>query len=104
VSLLSRYSVLHSPLHHRRALQAVTQLARCLRGNEEAVLWCKERVARAEDRAAALVPALLELERAVLAPGHGVDVRLVESLSATMLLLAKVGLPHHPFPQHPCAV
>jgi hypothetical protein len=75
-----------------RELQAVTRMANALRGSQEAALWCKERAARAGDRAAALVPALLELERAVLAPGQGVDVRLVESLSVMLLLLAKVGL------------
>jgi hypothetical protein len=71
-------------------LQAVAVLAQGLRGSQEAVLWCKERAARVGGRAAALVPALQELERAVLAPGRGVEVRLVESLSAMLLLLAKV--------------
>jgi hypothetical protein len=72
--------------------QAVTLLAQGLRGSREAVLWCKERAARAGDRVAALVPALQELERAVLAPGQGVEVRLVESVSITLVMLAKVGL------------
>jgi hypothetical protein len=73
--------------------QAVTLLAQGLRGSREAVLWCKERAARAGDRVAALVPALQELERlAVLAPGQGVEVRLVESVSIMLVILAKVGL------------
>jgi hypothetical protein len=77
-----------------RVLQAVTLLAQGLRDSREAVLWCKERAARTGDRAAALVPALQELERAVLAPGQGVEVRLVESISTMLVLLAKVGLHH----------
>jgi hypothetical protein len=68
------------------------RLAEALRGSQETVLWCKERAARAGDRAAALLPALQEMERAVLAPGQGVDVRLVESLSIMLVLLAKVRL------------
>jgi hypothetical protein len=71
-------------------LQAVTFLAQSLRCSQEAVLWCKERAARAGDRAAALVPALQELERAVLVPGQGVEARLVESISIMLVLLAKV--------------
>jgi hypothetical protein len=77
-----------------RVLQAVLQLAGALRGGQDAVLWCKERAARAGDRAAALVPALQELERVVLAPGQGLEVRLVESVSIALVLLAKVGLHH----------
>jgi hypothetical protein len=75
-------------------LQAVTQLAQGLQYSQEAVLWCKQRAARAGARAAALVPALQELERAVLAPGQGVEVRLVKSISIMLVLLAKVGLHH----------
>jgi hypothetical protein len=71
-------------------LQLVTQLAQGLQCSQEAVLWCKQRAARAGGRAAALVPALQELERAVLAPGQGVEVRLVESVSMMLVLLAKV--------------
>jgi hypothetical protein len=73
--------------------QAVTVLAQGLRSSQEAVMWCKERAARVGDRAAALVPALEELEWAVLAPGRGVEVRLVESLSIMLVLLAKVCSP-----------
>jgi hypothetical protein len=73
-----------------RVLQVVTQLAQGLQCSQEAVLWCKERAARAGSRAAALVPALQELERAVLAPGQGVEIRLVESISIILVLLAKV--------------
>jgi hypothetical protein len=73
-------------------LQAVMRLAQGLRCSREAVLWCKERAARAGDRAAALVPALQELERAVLAPGQGVEVRLMESISIMLVQLAKVWL------------
>jgi hypothetical protein len=75
-----------------RVLQAVTLLALSLRDSREAVLWCKQRAARAGDRAAALVPALQELQRAVLAPGHGVEMRLVESIIIMLVLLAKVRL------------
>jgi hypothetical protein len=71
-------------------LQAVMGLAQGLGSSREALLWCKERAARAGDRAAALVPALQELERAVLAPGQGVEVQLVESVSIMLVLLAKV--------------
>jgi hypothetical protein len=71
-------------------LQAVAVLAQGLHSSKEAVLWCKERAARAGGRVAALGPALEELERAVLAPGRGVEVRLVESLSIMLVLLAKV--------------
>jgi hypothetical protein len=66
------------------------RLAQGLGCSHEAVLWCKERAARAGDRAAALVPALQELEQAVLVPGQGVEVRLVESVSIMLVLLAKV--------------
>jgi hypothetical protein len=72
-------------------LQAVTRLAQSLRGSREAVLWCKESAATAVDRVAALMPALQELERAVLMPGQGLEVRLVESISLTLVMLAKVG-------------
>jgi hypothetical protein len=77
-----------------RVLQVVTLLAQGLQSSQEAVLWCKQRAARAGGRAAALVPALQELESAVLAPGQGVEVRLVESISIMLVLLAKVGLHH----------
>jgi hypothetical protein len=84
-------------------VQAVAQLAQDLRGSRDAALWCKERAARVGHRAAALVPALQELERAVLAPGGGVEVRLVESLSVMLVLLAKVCpcemLPHNELAQ-----
>jgi hypothetical protein len=69
-------------------------LAQGLQSSKEAVLWCKERAARAGNRAAALVPALQELEREVLAPGQRVEVRLVESVSITLVMLAKVWLLH----------
>jgi hypothetical protein len=67
-------------------------LAQALRSSQEAVMWCKGRAERAGDRAAALVPALQELERMVLGPGQGMEVRLVESLSIMLVLLAKVCL------------
>jgi hypothetical protein len=70
--------------------QEVILLAQGLQSSPEAVLWCMKRAARAGNRAAVMVPALLELERAVLAPGQGVEVRLVESVSVTLVLLAKV--------------
>jgi predicted RNase H-like nuclease (RuvC/YqgF family) len=87
--------VVHSPLHHHRVLQAVTQLAQSVLVRKEAVLWCKERVARAADRVAALEPALAELKREMEVAGHGVNVQLVESLSIAMVSLAKVWLRHH---------
>jgi hypothetical protein len=65
-------------------------LAQGLTGSQEAALWCKERAARVGERASGLVPALQELEQAVLAPEQAVEVRLVESLSIMLVLLAKV--------------
>jgi hypothetical protein len=41
-------------------------------------------------RAAALVPALQELERVVTTARQGVEVQMVQSLSTTLVLLAKV--------------
>jgi hypothetical protein len=53
-------------------------------------MCCKERVGRMSDRVGALVPALNELERAVVTPGAGLELRIIPTLSNTMVLLAKV--------------
>jgi hypothetical protein len=75
-------------------LQAVMEFAKGLRQTQEAVVWCKERTARIGHRADALVPALQELKRAVFSPEQDVELRLVESLSVTLVLLAKVHWSH----------
>jgi hypothetical protein len=79
---------------HLCLLQAVVTLATAVQRSKEAVLWCKERAARAGDRAAVLAQAMQEMVTAVLAPGQGVKVSQVESISGMLVLLAKVWL--HP--------
>jgi hypothetical protein len=73
-------------------LQAVALLAHGLNDSWQAVMCCQERARRVGQRASALVPALQELERVLRVPGHGVELRTVQSLSCMLVLLAKVSL------------
>jgi hypothetical protein len=79
-------------LTNRDALQAVALLAHGLNNSWQAVMCCQERTRRVGQRASALVPALQELERVLRVPGHGVELRTVQSLSSMLVLLAKVSL------------
>jgi hypothetical protein len=77
-------------------VQAVLGLAQSLSGSKEAVMCCRERAGRVGSRVSALVPALWELQRAIAAPE--VHLQFVESLSNTLVLLAKVHHPCHDLP------
>jgi hypothetical protein len=73
-------------------LQILRLLAKALQAAQNLVLWCKRTAARVSNRAAALALVLTELQTAVLVPGQGVELRLVESLSNVLVLLAMVWL------------